>query len=88
MAVSTKVYQKGTHMGQYLNFGSNYALEHKQWVVKTLVNHIYMLVSKDTENEKESEHVNSALGINRYPDWILHTQKTNKRPLGGEQRLQ
>ena len=67
-SISMKVFQKDTHINQYLNFSSNHPLEHKRGVVRTLVNRAYRLVSEETELGRETEHIRKAVKINGYLD--------------------
>ena len=45
-SIKTKVFRKETHMSQYLNFSSNHPLEHKRWLVCTLLHPTEVIVSE------------------------------------------
>ena len=58
--ISTRVFRKGTHVDQYLNFSSNHLLEHKQGVIQILMNRADRLVSDETELGRDKDHIRKA----------------------------
>ena len=69
------VYRKPTHTEQYLSYESCHPVEHKKSVVNTLLHRAKNIVTKDENRKTEITHVNKALRVNGYPNWILNQQK-------------
>ena len=68
------VYRKPTHTEQYLNWNSNYHLEHKRSVVRTVPRRADKIIT----------HV---LAANDYQKWALNLPPTKKRYDSTENRL-
>ena len=69
--LKTTVYRKPTLTDQYLNWDSNYPLEHKRSVIRTLINRSGTHITDTSDQLKEIQHVKEVLGTNGYPDWSL-----------------
>ena len=78
---STKVtiYQKSTHTDQYLNFDSNHHVEHKQSVVRTLVDRVEKLVTTPDDQVTELLHVKAVLKAIGDKEWMYKTPKAKKK---------
>ena len=77
------VYRKPTHTDQYLNFDSNRHLQHKRFVVQTLINRANCMVTKPEQKGAEVRHVKSALKGNGYKEWAFKIPhpKTSPTPI-------
>jgi hypothetical protein len=74
-SVKTKVFRKETHTDQYLSFNSNHPLEHKRGVVRTLMHRANTVVSDAKDREQEKSHIQEALRMNGYPEWVIQDPK-------------
>ncbi len=77
-SLNTKVYRKPTHTDQYLNWSSNRHLEHKRSVVRTLLDRVETIVSKQNDKKEEIKHVKKVLSANGYKKWALEIPKKKK----------
>ena len=77
--ISTKVYRKPTHTDQYLNWNSNYHLDHKRSVVRTLMRRADKIVTSPDDKKAEIEHVTKALAANGYQKWALKLPPPKKQ---------
>ena len=71
------IYWEPTH--QYLNWGSNHHMEHKQSVVHILLRRAEAVVSYPLDREEEVKHVKKALTANRSPKWFRDPQEGEGR---------
>ncbi len=76
-SIKTNVFRKDIHTDQYLHFDSNHLLEHKRWIVKTLVHRVDIVVSDAGDKESERTHVKEALVINGFADWLINSTQPN-----------
>ena len=74
-SLDVRVYRKKTHTDQYLDFRSNHPLHHKLGVVRTLLDRNDAITSKQSDKEKEEEHVRKALSRCGYPKWAMERVK-------------
>ena len=91
--LSTAVYRKPTHTGQYLQWDSHHAISAKYSVISTLFHRAKEVCSTKQHLEKEQDHIKQALTVCKYPQWALnraqkktmaHKQSSNKnKGLGG-----
>ena len=56
-SIKTKVLRKEIDKNQHLNFSSNHPLEHKKWVVHTLLHLAEAIVSHPNDREEHLEQV-------------------------------
>ena len=75
---STSVYQKPTNSNRYLNFRSNHPLEHKQSVVRSLIDRANALCSTTKNRQDEIKHVKDTLKLNLYPNTTLIKKPSNR----------
>ena len=60
-SIKTKVYCKGTHKDQYLNFDSSHPLEYKRGVVKILMHRVNTIVSDERDKVEEKSYAKTGL---------------------------
>ena len=75
--ITTSVYRKPTHTGQYLHYTSNHPKSTKQAIVTSLQNRANVICSNEDDLRKEYQHIASTLSANGYPQNIL-TKKHRK----------
>ena len=63
-------------MDKYLQFNSNYPLEQKRRLVKTLIHRVYKIVSNERDTVEEKSQMKQALNMNSYPDWLIDSIQT------------
>jgi len=63
----TSIYRKPTHSDRYLNFDSNHPIEHKQFVVRTLMDRAHSLSSTTKDRLAEIKYIKESLQLNSYP---------------------
>ena len=68
-SVKMLVYRIPTHTNQYLQFDSHNPLTHKLSVMRTLVDRYLSVVTEKEGQEREIEHIRSALKGCGYPQW-------------------
>ncbi|KAI8483456.1 hypothetical protein Bbelb_387880 [Branchiostoma belcheri] len=76
------IYRKPTHTDLYLNFSSHHPLQHKIGVVRTLTDRANVIVTEESDKTLEIEHIQNALSVCGYPEWMFQACKTKrcKRP--------
>ena len=74
--------KKRTHTDRYLNFVSDYHLEHKPCAAHTLLRRPTNLVTEHKDKKREGEHVRSALQKNGYPGWIYNLRTKQEKQDG------
>ena len=67
--INIKVFRKATHTDQYLNFSSHHPVHQKLGVARTLIERCYDLVTDESDQKKELDHITSALKVCGYPHW-------------------
>ena len=86
-SLSTTVYRKPTHTGQYLQWDSHHAISAKYSVISTLFHRAKEVCSTKQHLVKEQDHIKQALTVCKYPKWALnraqkktmaHKQSSNK----------
>ena len=75
---STSVYRKPTNSNRYLNFRSDHPLEHKQSVVRSLIDRANALCSTTKNRQDELKHVKDTLKLNSYPNTTLIKKPSNR----------
>ena len=75
--ITTSVYRKPTHTGQYLHYTSNYPKSTKQAIVTNLQNRANVICTNEDDLHKEYQQIASTLSANGYPQNIL-TKKHRK----------
>ncbi len=74
-SVKLLVYRKSTHTDQYLSFQSHHPLHQKLGVIRTLLDRCYNIVTEESDQKKEVEHIEQALRKCGYPDWSFKRVK-------------
>ena len=75
------VYQKPTHIDQYLDYSSHHEKRHKIGTASTLLNRAFNLPNTTDGKCKEIQHVTNALKANGYPSSIIsNILKKKKKP--------
>ena len=77
-SLSTKVYQKPTHTGQYLQFSSHHPMAHKRSVVSTLLKRAAFHCSLNSLVRKEKAYVKETLCCNGYFLFSLECHQSRK----------
>ena len=72
------VYRKPTHTDQYLHFNSNHHMSQKLGIPTTLNRRADKIVSDESEQIKEKEHVKRALKRCGYPAWSIDRKKKER----------
>ena len=75
---STSVYRKPPNSNRYLNFRSDHPLEHKQSVVRSLIDRATALCSTTKNRQDEIKHVKDTLKLNSYPNTTLIKKPLNR----------
>ena len=75
---STSVYRKPTNSNRYLNFRSDHPLEHKQSVVRSLIDRAIALCSTTKNRQDEIKHAKDILKLNLYPNTTLIKKPSNR----------
>ncbi len=78
--LSTSVYRKGTHTGQYLQFSSHHPLQTKIGIAKTLLHRAKDICSDSASLDREKAEVCDSLKNCGFPKWALK-EALNPRPL-------
>ena len=60
-SIKTKVFRKETHTNQYLNFGSNYPLEHNRVVVCNILHQAEAIGSDSKDREEKKAYISMRL---------------------------
>ncbi|XP_078600301.1 uncharacterized protein LOC144875260 [Branchiostoma floridae x Branchiostoma japonicum] len=72
------IYRKPTHTDLYLNFSSHHPLQHKIGVVRTLTDRANVIVTEESDKTLELEHIQKALSVCGYPEWLFHVSRTKR----------
>jgi hypothetical protein len=90
MTMATKVYQKPTHTGQYLNFKSNYPPHVKRGLIQSLHNRASTICQERRDVFNEISSLRRDLQLNGYPqgftDLIINS-KCSRHPIKKEKSL-
>ena len=83
--LETMVYRKATHTIRYLSFTSHHPKNSKRNVIDTLLTRANTIVSYDTQEQNEIDHVKAVLMANGYPAQFikqreLYLKKKKTRP--------
>ena len=70
-SLSFKVYQKPTHIDQYLQWESHHSLSAKYSVIGTLTHRAKVVCNDPDLLQSEIDHLRSALGRCNYPKWEI-----------------
>jgi len=65
--LTTSVYRKPMHSDRYLNFRSDHPIEHKQSVVRILMDLAHSISSTTKDRQVEIKHIKESLQLNLYP---------------------
>ena len=68
-SIKVSMFRKPTHTDQYLAFESHHPLEHKFSVIRTLFHRADTVVTYPEDQQREKEHVKTALCCCGYEDW-------------------
>ena len=71
-SLSTTVYRKPTHTGQYLQWDSHHAISAKYSVISTLFHMAKEVCSTKQHLVREQDHIKQALTVCKYPKWALN----------------
>ena len=66
-SVKTAVFRKVTHTDKYLDFNSHHSVQHKESVIRSLVQRGDLYPSDDTDKSSERKHIDQTLRANNYP---------------------
>ena len=88
--IEIDVFRKKTHTNKYLDFASYNPMQHKEAVVKTLLNRANLLPSHPQLKTNEKDRLMDDLRANGYPDHLFKKcvrdrakeRRTQERPLG------
>ena len=76
--ITTSIYRKPTHTGQYLHYISNLPKSTKQAIVTCLQNHANVICSNENYLCKEYQQIASILTANGYPQNIYYQRNTEQ----------
>ena len=86
-SLEVDVFRKKTHTNKYLDYNSHNPLQHKEAVVRTLINRAHNLPSNASLKSAETKRVAKDLRANGYPDRLLQKcLKANSRPQRTQER--
>ncbi|KAL9971690.1 hypothetical protein ACROYT_G017888 [Oculina patagonica] len=86
-SLEVDVFRKKTHTNKYLDYNSHNLLQHKEAVVRTLLNRATNLPSNESLKSAETKRVAKVLRANGYPDRLLQKCLTvNSRPERTQER--
>ena len=71
-SLSTALYRKPTHKGQYLQWDNHHAISAKYSVISTLFHRAKEVCSTKQHLEKEQDYIKQALTACKYPKWALN----------------
>ena len=66
-SVKTAVFRKVTHTDKYLDFNSHHSVQHKESVIRSLVQRGDLYPSDETDKSSERKHIDQTLRANNYP---------------------
>ena len=76
--LSTTVYRKPTHTGNFLQFSSHHPLHQKMGVVRTLSHRANVVCSDQEARKQELGTIHDSLSACNYPEWVIKRgQKPN-----------
>ena len=86
-ALEVDVFRRKTHTNKYLDYNSHNPLQHKEAVVRTLLNRAHNLPSNASLKSADTKRVAKDLRANGYPDKLLQKcLKVNSRPQRTQER--
>jgi uncharacterized protein (UPF0335 family) len=84
--LSTRVYRKPTHTGQYLHFKSDHPQHVKRGVVRSLIDRAKVICQNQKDFNKEVKIIKHDLTLNGYPqrviDSVMKSRKNNNPSTG------